>query len=146
MLSPLPKHQLAAIAPALFKSIDAKGVYARTEVFEQVIEALSHFITRYREPDTEVLRFPPVMSRQQLENLGYLQSFPHLLGVVSCVRGNESEIRHLIETPDWVAGLSATELVLAPAACYPVYPMAAARGSLPTDGLLYDVASYCFRR
>jgi len=86
------------------------------------------------------------MNRRQLEVSGYLQSFPHLLGVVSCIEGNESEIRNLVERPDWVAGLSATELVLAPAACYPVYPMAAARGPLPNDGLLFDVACYCFRR
>jgi seryl-tRNA synthetase len=140
------KRDLAAITPALFTPSGAAGVYARTEVFEQVIAALSNFITRYREPDTEVLTFPPVMSRRQLEISGYLQSFPHLLGVVSCIQGNESEIRHLVETPDWVSGLSATDLVLAPAACYPVYPMAAARGSLPDTGLLFDVACYCFRR
>jgi len=140
------KDQLASIAPALLIQTDTEGVYARTELFEQVVEALSNFITRYREPNTEVLRFPPVMNRQQLEISSYLRSFPHLLGVVSCLRGNESEIRNLVERPDWVTGLSATELVLAPAACYPVYPMAAARGSLPNDGLLFDVASYCFRR
>jgi seryl-tRNA synthetase len=86
------------------------------------------------------------MNRRQLEISGYLQSFPHLLGVVSCLQGNESEVRNLVETPDWVAGLSATELVLAPAACYPLYPMAAARGPLPGEGLLFDVACYCFRR
>ena len=142
----MARRELATIARALFTPTDAAGVYGRTEVFEQVIAALSSFISRYREPNTEVLRFPPVMNRRQLEISGYLQSFPHLLGVVSCIRGNESEIRNLVETPDWVRGLSATELVLAPAACYPVYPMAAARGSLPNDGLLFDVACYCFRR
>lgn len=142
----MAKDQLASIAPALLTPTDAEGVYAGTELFEQVVEALSNFITRYREPNTEVLRFPPVMNRRQLEISSYLRSFPHLLGVVSCIRGNESEIRNLVERPDWVTGLSATELVLAPAACYPVYPLAAARGSLPSDGLLFDVACYCFRR
>jgi seryl-tRNA synthetase len=145
-LSPVPKRQLAEIEPALFTAISSEGVYARTGLFEQIVEALSDFITRYREPNSEVLRFPPVMNRRQLEISGYLRSFPHLLGVVSCIRGTESEIRNLVEGPDWITGLSTTELVLAPAACYPVYPMAAARGSLPNNGLLFDVASYCFRR
>ena len=140
------KSQLAAITSALFTATDSGGVYARTELFEQVVEALSNLITSYREPKTEVLRFPPVMSRKQLEISGYLHSFPHLLGVVSCMRGNEAEIRNLVESPNWVAGLSPTELVLAPAACYPVYPIAAGRGPLPRDGRLFDVASYCFRR
>ena len=64
------------------------------------------------------------MSRRQLEISGYLRAFPHLLGVVSCMQGTESDIRSLVERPDWAGALSATELVLAPAACYPVYPMA----------------------
>jgi seryl-tRNA synthetase len=140
------KDQLTSVASALLIPTAAEGVYARTELFEQVVEAVSNFITSYREPNTEVLRFPPVMNRRQLEISGYLRSFPHLLGVVSCIHGNELEIRNLVERPDWVTGLSATELVLAPAACYPVYPIAAARGSLPNDGLLFDVACYCFRR
>jgi seryl-tRNA synthetase len=35
--------------------------------------------------------------------------------------------------------------VLSPAACYPVYPIAASRGPLPSGGLRFDVASDCFR-
>ena len=36
--------------------------------------------------------------------------------------------------------------MLSPAACYPVYPIAAARGPLPSGGLRFDVAADCFRR
>ena len=36
--------------------------------------------------------------------------------------------------------------MLAPAACYPVYPIAAARGPCPPEGLDFDVAGDCFRR
>jgi seryl-tRNA synthetase len=146
LLTFVVKARLASIVSSLFTPTGSADIYARTELFEQVIEALSRFISRYREPMAEVLRFPPVMNRQQLENSGYLRSFPHLLGVVSCIHGNESEVRSLVERADWANGLSATELVLAPAACYPVYPMAAARGSVPKDGLHFDVAAYCFRR
>jgi seryl-tRNA synthetase len=46
----------------------------------------------------------------------------------------------------WTDALQTTDLVLAPAACYPVYPMAAARGPIPRDGLVFDVACDCFRR
>jgi seryl-tRNA synthetase len=122
------------------------GVYARTGLFEQVIEGLSYFISRYREPQTQILRFPPVMSRSELERSGYLHSFPHLLGGVSCLQGNEASIRASAGRPDWIGELSATDLVLSPAACYPVYPMAASRGPIPVKGLLFDVASDCFRR
>ena len=141
----LAKDRLELIAQALFAQ-GGKGVYARTALFEQIIDGLTVFITRHREPDTEVLRFPPVMNRRVLETSGYLCSFPHLLGVVSCLRGGESEIRDLVETPEWSSGLAATDMVLTPAACYPVYPLAAERGALPADGLMFDAASYCFRR
>ena len=36
--------------------------------------------------------------------------------------------------------------MLTPAACYPVYPIAAARGAVPAGGLRFDVACDCFRR
>ncbi len=47
---------------------------------------------------------------------------------------------------DWTPELSAADLVLTPAACYPIYPLAAARGEVPAEGLTFDVASDCFRR
>ena len=36
--------------------------------------------------------------------------------------------------------------MLAPAACYPIYPIAAERGVVPDDGYVFDVAADCFRR
>jgi seryl-tRNA synthetase len=140
---------LDAIRNVLFRPMGAEGVYARTAAYEQVVDALSALISRQREPGTEVLRFPPVMSRSQLEKSGYLKSFPHLLGCVSCLHGDESEIRAALAQfesgGDWASSLRAADLVLSPAACYPVYPLAASRGSVPSGGLLFDVASDCFR-
>jgi seryl-tRNA synthetase len=140
---------LEAIRNSLFRPMGADGVYARTAAYEQVVDALSALISRQREPGTEVLRFPPVMSRSQLEKSGYLKSFPHLLGCVSCLHGDESEIRAALAQfesgGDWASSLDAADLVLSPAACYPVYPIAASRGPVPCGGLLFDVASDCFR-
>ena len=130
---------------ALLRPTGGAGVYARTGLFERVIEGLSALISRHREPDTEVLRFPPVMSRQMLESSGYLHSFPHLLGCVSALSGNESEIRKTVDRKDWVTDLVATDLVLSPAACYPVYALQATQGNLPQEGRLFDVSADCFR-
>jgi seryl-tRNA synthetase len=146
LMNSVAQDDLDMITRSLLLPSPGGGVYARTGLFEQIIEGLSFFITRNREPDTQVLRFPPVMSRSQLERSGYLHSFPHLLGGVSCLEGNEATIHALVEKPNWVSELSATELVLSPAACYPVYPMAAAAGPIPAKGLMFDVASDCFRR
>jgi seryl-tRNA synthetase len=144
------EDRLESIGKALFYSNGNAGVRAGTALYEQVVEGILAFITRHREPRSEVLRFPPVMSRSQLEKSGYLGSFPHLLGCVSCLHGGESEIRALLEKrnsgPDWADALSATDLVLTPAACYPLYPLVAARNNTPADGQFFDVASYCFRR
>jgi seryl-tRNA synthetase len=143
-------RSLDALAEELLLPSGIDGVYARTAAFEDIVNSLSAFISRHREPGTEVLRFPPVMSRRQLETSGYLKSFPHFLGCVCCLDGAEAQIRGTVERfeagEDWTDALSAADLVLTPAACYPVYPLVASRGEVPAEGLLFDVASDCFRR
>ena len=90
------------------------------------------------------------MSRRQLETSGYLKSFPHFLGCVCCLSGTEAEVRGTVERFEagetWTDDLGAADLVLTPAACYPVYPIVASRGEVPATGLMFDVASDCFRR
>jgi seryl-tRNA synthetase len=157
MSSPLPETSTSAgsdpldhIRGALFHQIGADGVYARTGLYEDVLQRLTAFITRQRDPRAEVLRFPPVMSRSQLEKSGYLKSFPNLLGCVCALHGSEAEIRAAADSHyeggDWTSSLAPSDLVLSPAACYPVYPLIAERGKLPKDGLIFDVAADCFRR
>jgi len=141
--------QIESIVHALFEPMGTGGVYARTSRFERAIDGLVGLISRYRAPQTEVFKFPPVMSRKQLERSGYLKSFPHLLGCVSCLHGQETEIRALVDgagaSQDWASALSATDLVLAPAACYPLYSIVAARGRLGESGQQFDVTCDCFR-
>ena len=74
-----PARSLDSIAEALLLPSGIDGVYARTALFEQAVTGLSTLISRFRDADTEVLRFPPVMSRRQVEQSGYLKSFPHFL-------------------------------------------------------------------
>ena len=125
------------------------GVYARTALYEGVVDGLTAYISRLRDPRAEVMRFPPVMSRGQLEKSGYLKSFPNLLGCVCALHGTEAEIHGAVARfesgGDWTTSLSPADLVLSPAACYPVYPIAAARGALPAGGLLFDISADCFR-
>jgi seryl-tRNA synthetase len=141
---------LAALAATLFRDMGVDGVYARTALYESVIEQLGGYISAQRHADAEVLRFPPVMSRRQLEKSGYLDSFPNLLGCVCALHGSESSIRSAAERyangGDWTTSLAASDLVLSPAACYPVYPLVASRGAVPDGGLRFDIAADCFRR
>lgn len=133
----------------LFQSMGVPGVYARTQKYELVVDALQNLISRHRPPDAEVFRFPPVMSVRQLEKQGYLNSFPQLLGCVCCLPGSEADITAVVDRAkqgaDWTQETRVADLVLSPAACYPIYPIAAKRGQVPLQGLTFDLSAECFR-
>ncbi|HEY4076172.1 MAG TPA: amino acid--[acyl-carrier-protein] ligase [Rhizomicrobium sp.] len=143
-----PEHLDATISQ-LFKPSGVDGVYARTGAYESVIEALAALISRHRPDGAEVFRFPPVMPRASLEKQGYLNSFPNLIGAVSTLVGTDREISRSAakyeNDGDWTEDLKPCDLVLAPAACYPIYPIAAERGIVPDEGYIFDVAADCFR-
>ncbi len=144
-----PADPLAHIAEGLFRSMGVDGVYARTALYAHAVERLEAYITRQRDPKAEIMRFPPVMSRKQLEKSGYLKSFPNLLGCVCALHGSEASIRSAVERADnggdWTTSVTSSDLVLSPAACYPVYPIVAARGQLPAGGLQFDIEADVFR-
>lgn len=126
------------------------GLYGRSGAFEDVIARFEALISRVAANDSaEVFRFPPAVTRRQLEASGYLKSFPQLAGAVHCFAGDDHAHAALLAGidagEDWTKELVATDIALTPAACYPLYPMMAAQGALPPEGRLFDVQSYCFR-
>jgi seryl-tRNA synthetase len=126
------------------------GLYGRSGLFEEIGEGFQALVTRYGLADNaEIVRFPPGMSRAVFERSGYMKSFPQLAGTVHCFCGDPSSHASLLQTiekkGDWTADQKASEIVLTPAACYPLYPAAAQRGRLPAEGRLFDLMSYCFR-
>jgi seryl-tRNA synthetase len=145
-----PKTSSPDILDRLFRPMGVDGVYSRTGAYEDVVDGLGGFINRMRPEGAEVFRFPPVVSRALIEKSGYLKSFPHLLGCVCALGGSDERIESAVERfasgGTWTDSVDPTELVLAPAACYPIYPIAAARGPTPARGLVFDVAGDCFRR
>jgi seryl-tRNA synthetase len=139
------------IARRLLIDTGVPGVYGRGGVFEDVRVRVGELITRAAAPEQpEQLRFPPVMPRRDLETVGYLKSFPHLAGSLFAFAGSEEQAAEQHERAsrheDWSEFQCMTDLVLSPAACYPVYPAIAARGSLPAGGVTIDAGgSYVFR-
>ncbi len=126
------------------------GLYGRGGRFEDVIAAFERLIDRYGSADgAEAIRFPPGMNRAYFEKSGYMKSFPQLAGTVHSFCGNELDHVSLLKCmdadEDWTAEQKATDIVLTPAACYPLYPTIAKRGNLPEKGGLFDLQSYCFR-
>lgn len=126
------------------------GLYGRSGEFEDVISAFERLIDRFGGDDgAEAMRFPPGMNRAYFETSGYMKSFPQLAGTVHSFCGNDHDHLSLLKCmevgEDWTKEQKATDIVLTPAACYPLYPTVARRGALPMTGKLFDLQSYCFR-
>jgi seryl-tRNA synthetase len=127
------------------------GLYGRGAEFEDVLQRFERLVARAAAGENPVvLRFPPLLPRKQLEGSGYLKSFPHLAGTVFSFAGDEAAAAEQEERAgrheDWSEFQGMTDLVLVPAACYPVYPAIAARGPLPPGGIMVDAGgAYVFR-
>jgi seryl-tRNA synthetase len=142
----------ALIEKGLLIPSGVPGVYGRGSAFEAVRLGVDRAIDRIAEPDgAELLRFPPLLPRRQLEALGYLKNFPHLAGTIFGFDGSEAEANEQFELAsrheDWSGFQSMSDLVLLPAACYPIYPAIASRGPLQPGGLTVDGGgAYVFRQ
>jgi seryl-tRNA synthetase len=136
----------------LLAATGVHGLYARGRIFEHVRLKFDALVSRTAAPESpEPLCFPPVVPREQLETSGYLGSFPHLAGTVFAFEGDEKQAaaQHDLASrhEDWSGYQTMSEMVLTPAACYPLYPAIAARGPLPEGGLTLDTGdAYVFRR
>ena len=127
------------IEAGLLIATGVDGVVGRGVIFEDVLMRLNVAILRLgRGSGAETVHFPPVMNRSHLERNGYLKSFPQLATALHGFSCNDHGNATGEDLP--------TGLMLVPAACYPIYPMVAARGPLPADGALFNIVSWCFRR
>ena len=139
------------VAEGLLIPSGTAGVFGTNSVFESVRLALDRAAASLADPaELERLRFPPVLPRRHLETSGYLRSFPHLLGSVFAFEGNERDAAEqearASEHEDWSEFQRMTDLVLLPAACYPVYPAIAERGPLPPGGVTVETGGACVFR
>jgi seryl-tRNA synthetase len=128
--------------------VGVPGVFGRGAIFEDVLERLNGLITQLSKDDgAEIYTFPPVINRQVLEKVNYLDSFPQLCGSVHSFFGKEQDAKVLSqrvhEGKPWGELLGQTQVVLNPAACYPLYPTIA--GRLPRGGRLATMLHWVFR-
>lgn len=143
---------LAALLDAgLLIESGVPGLYGRGPGFEAVRWGVDGRVTRAAADEApERLTFPPLLPRHQLEQIGYLKSFPHLAGSIFSFDGDEdaaaAQEERASRHEDWSEFQQQTDLVLTPAACYPVYPAIAARGKLDPGGVTVDAGgAYVFR-
>ncbi|MGI8665186.1 MAG: aminoacyl--tRNA ligase-related protein [Jatrophihabitans sp.] len=128
---------------------DAPGVYLFPGSFERVITALRSGIAALAAGEPfEPLAIPPVISRRTIERAGYVKAFPQLLGTVHSYTGDSrawGKLARLVDAGgDWHAEQQISDLVLLPAACYPVY--ATLDGAALDGPVKFTVAANCFRQ
>ena len=128
--------------------VGVPGIFGRGAVFEDVLERFNGLVSDVSKHDgAEVYTFPPVINRQVLDKLHYLDSFPHLCGAVYSFFGKEPQAKELSKRihdgEKWDDLLGLTDVVLNPAACYPVYPTMT--GTVPKGGRLVTMLNWVFR-
>jgi seryl-tRNA synthetase len=132
----------------LIVPVGVAGAFGRGAVFEDVLERMNLAITAISKDDgAEIYTFPPVIDRRVLERVDYMDSFPQLAGTVHSFFGKDKDARALSARihagEPWGELMGATDVVLNPAACYPVYPSLA--GELPDGGRLVTMTNWVFR-
>jgi seryl-tRNA synthetase len=136
------------IEAGLLVASGVPGVFGKNRLFEAIVAGIQDLVRSHgKDQHAEVFSFPPVIPRSLLEQSEYLGAFPQLIGSVHSFTGEDDEhaavLRAVEQGGDWSALFTSTQVVLTPAACYPVYRMAS--GTLPKGGRTFDVWSYCFR-
>jgi len=115
------------------------GLLSYTPKFEAVLARLQAVLTMTDPSDSSGPAWhAPVVPRVNIDRAQYAESFPHLLGTVHAL---ESE-QVTDETPEESDRLP-TDVVLAPAVCYSVYPQLADR--VIEEPHFFDAAGYCYR-
>jgi seryl-tRNA synthetase len=136
------------VAHKLIIPVGVPGAFGRNAVFEDVLARFNDLITRVAKNDgAEVMLFPPILDRKVLQKSEFLDSFPQLAGTVFSFFGNESQHQELSQClhdgKEWGHLQGMTQVVLTPAACYPVYP--SFTGTVPPGGRLVDMQNWVFR-
>ncbi|HET9958005.1 MAG TPA: amino acid--[acyl-carrier-protein] ligase [Polyangiaceae bacterium] len=124
------------------------GLYGRSATFENILNAFDAFVSRAGAPDRpSLVRFPPLIDRATFQRSGYMKNMPQLAGTVHSFMGGQPEhvqlIQELESGADWSHHQKMTDVVLTPAACYPLYPSQS--GEIGDTPRTFDVQSYCFR-
>ena len=141
-------YQRELIDAGLLIALGVRGVYGRGGTFERVITQFDNLVAKSgAKLEPEVMRFPPIFSRANYEKIDHINNFPDLMGSLHTFTGGEREHRDLLgrfeRKEDWSRDLSASQVMMTPAICYPLYPTAT--GTLPPGGRRVDLQGFAFR-
>jgi seryl-tRNA synthetase len=144
----LEEFYAGLVQHGLIVPVGVPGAFGRGALFEEVLERFNALVSELARADgAESYTFPPVISRAVLERVKYLESFPHLCGAVYSFFGDEARAKTLAARAGagepWAEFLGMTDVVMNPAACYPVYP--SFTGTLPEGGRLVTMLNWVYR-
>jgi len=143
------KYQQELVDAGLLLPSGVQGIYGLSGRFEGIIEAFERFVTKKGEDlNPEVVRFPPVINRSTYLATDHIETFPDLMGSIHSFHGKEKNHIKMVnkkqDGEDWTTELEATDIMMVPAACYPLYPTAKDT-VLPEEGRLVDLRAFVFR-
>jgi seryl-tRNA synthetase len=136
------------VQSGLIIPVGVPGIFGRNGVFEDVLARFDAYVTKVAKDDgAEKMLFPPTLDRRVFQKSEFLDSFPQLAGTVFSFFGNEkqhAQLRTKLASGEpWADLQGMTDVVLTPAACYPVYP--SFTGTLSEQGRLVDMQNWVFR-
>jgi seryl-tRNA synthetase len=145
---PYKQYQAELIEAGLLIPSGVRGVYGRSGTFENIIDQFEGLVTREGAfQNAEVMRFPPIFPRATYSRIDHINNFPDLMGSVHSFLGGEKEHQAMLgkfeAKEDWTSALTPSEVMLVPAACYPLYPTAT--GTLSAQGRVVDLKTFVFR-
>jgi len=143
------KYQQELLDAGLLVASGVPGVYGLSGVFEGIVEAFEDYVTTMGEHlKPEVVRFPPIINRDTYLGTDHMETFPDLMGSVHTFEGKEKDhiamVQHQQAGEDWTQDLVPTDVMMVPAACYPLYPTASGT-TLPEQGRMVDLRAFVFR-
>ena len=115
------------------------GLLGFTPKFEQVLTSLQAALTA-TDPSASPgpAWYAPVVPRANIDRAQYAESFPQLLGSVHALRVGDDP-----SPQDLAAAHQETDVILAPAVCYSVYPQIA--DSIIDGARFFDAVGHCYR-
>lgn len=125
------------------------GLSIATGAFDAIVAGLRASLLRLAEPDApRPLAVPPVISRSLLERVGYVDTFPNLLGTVHSFTGTSHRWRALQQqrdegTSEWHVDQQISDVAVLPATCYHVYPLF--EGERLGGPVVLTAEAHCYR-
>lgn len=126
----------------------ARGVIGRSRGFEEVVAGLSRSVRLRIEDDApvEFVAFPPLNAQIVVENTGYAQHFPELVGSVRVAHADQpapaSSSGDVTES-DWTDSLHNSGMMLMSSACHAIFGMLAHQHI--HHPRRFDLVGQCFR-